>query len=109
MMNLNRFQCELQLKWVNLAFSVLFHSSMFPPYFPCQHQQCCGDNGNLDQPSNLAANYFSRKKLIELLRCLHVLCADARGAGTGLRGQELRKERVVHSSFSMALDSQTAP
>lgn len=44
-MNLNRFQCELQLKWLNLASPVLFLSSMFPPHFLCQHQQCCGDIG----------------------------------------------------------------
>lgn len=42
-MDLNRFQCELQLKWLNLAFPVLFHSSMFPPHILCQQQQCCGD------------------------------------------------------------------
>jgi len=104
----NRLQCELLLEWVNLASSVLFHSSMFSPRFLWSQQYCPAilwRYGNSDQLRDLAENQSSRKKLIQLLTCLHMLCADARGAGTGCR---VRSSKRIGLS-SVALDSETAP
>lgn len=38
----------------------------------------------------------------------HALCGP-QGAGTGSRGWELKKDRVVHFSSRVALDSETVP